>query len=389
MLHGIRISGGRAEWFKSSWVRTSAFDSGQPFSFLEDGTLDRLASLANTHVICHAGRMLALYEQSFPTEVTPELETVGPFDFGGRLSTGVTAHPKRCPLTGELLFFGYDASPPYLTYHRVTEGGELAQSEHIAVPGPTMIHDFAVTATHVVWMDLPIVFDVNLAVQGRFPYIWSDTYGARLGLMPRTGGNADVRWFDIDPCYVFHTANAHESENADTITLDGARYPELWRGAPEGFDQPASLWRWTIHAGRGTISEQQLDDQPCEFPRVDPRRVGLANRYTWLATTDSRLSEDFGHSILKFDASTGRAEPYALSPAESPSEPVFVPASAASGEDEGWLLSYVYDRTSDRSHLLVLDAHDWGAAPLARVQLPTRVPYGFHGSWIGDDELSP
>jgi len=298
MLHGIRMSGGRAEWFKSSWVRTSPFDSGQPFSFLEDGTLDRLASLANAHVICHAGRILALYEQSFPTEVTPELETVGAYDFAGRLTTGVTAHPKRCPLTGELLFFGYDAAPPYLSYHRVTEGGELVQSENIDMPGPTMIHDFTVTATHVVWMDLPVVFDADLAMQGRFPYQWSDSYGARLGVLPRTGGNADVRWFDVDPCYVFHTVNASQDDTG-TITLDVARYPELWRGAPEGFDQAASLWRWTIDTGGGTVSEQQLDDQPCEFPRVDPRRVGLANRYTWLATTDSRLSEDFGHSILK------------------------------------------------------------------------------------------
>src|SRR5205823_3691682 len=167
------------------------------------------------------------------------LDTVGPYDFDGRLTTAMTAHPKRCATTGELLFFGYSFFPPYLTYHRATAQGELVQSEDIDVPGPTMIHDFNVTTKHVVWMDLPIVFDLELATQGRFPYVWSDDYGARLGVMPRTGGSADVRWFDIEPCYVFHPANAHEDESG-VITVDVARYPELWRGAPEGFDRTAA-----------------------------------------------------------------------------------------------------------------------------------------------------
>ena len=239
--------------------------------------MDRTVGVANTHVVCHAGRILALVETSFPTEVTPDLDTVGPYDFDGRLTTAMTAHPKRCATTGELLFFGYSFAPPYLTYHRATAAGELVQSEDIDVRGPTMVHDFNVTAKHVVWMDLPIVFDLELATQGRFPYVWSDDYGARLGVMPRTGGSADVRWFDIEPCYVFHPANAHEDETG-VISVDVARYPELWRGAPEGFDRTASLWRWTIDPAAGAVHEKQLDDQAAEFPRIDPRRVGLPHR---------------------------------------------------------------------------------------------------------------
>jgi carotenoid cleavage dioxygenase len=386
MLHGVRIEDGRAEWYRSRWVDTKALGTGEDF-VREDGSVDRSVGVANTHVMCHAGRILALVESSFPTEVTPELDTVGPYDFGGRLTTAMTAHPKRCATTGELLFFGYSFFPPYLTYHRVTADGELVQSEDIEVPGPTMIHDFNVTAEHVVWMDLPIVFDLELAMQGRFPYRWSDEYGARLGVMPRTGRSADVKWIDIEPCYVFHSANAHEDQSG-VITIDVVRYPELWRGAPEGFDQVASLWRWTIDTAAGTVHEQQLDDQSAEFPRIDPRRVGLPHRYAWLASADLMGSGDgFGSSILKHDTRSDRVEPYRLRASQSAGEPVFVPASPGSGEDEGWVLSYVYDSATDGSELLVLDARDWGTAPVARVRLPRRVPYGFHGSWVGDDEL--
>jgi carotenoid cleavage dioxygenase len=386
MLHGVRIEEGRAEWYRSRWVRTKTWETGEDF-VKEDGSVDRSVGVANTHVICHAGRILALVESSLPTEVTPDLDTVGPFDFEGRLTTAMTAHPKRCATTGELLFFGYSFLPPYLTYHRATADGELVQSEDIEVPGPTMVHDFNVTATRVVWMDLPIVFDMELALQGRFPYVWSDDYGARLGVMPRTGGTTDVRWFDIDPCFVFHPANAHE-DDAGVITVDVARYPELWRGAPEGFDHKASLWRWTIDPAAGTVDEKQLDDQPAEFPRIDPRRVGLPHRYAWLAGENLEGNDvDFGPAILKHDARTHRVEPYRLRASQAAGEPVFVPASSSSGEDEGWVLSYVYDSATNGSELLVLDAHDWGTAPVARVPLPRRVPFGFHGSWVDDDEL--
>ncbi len=386
MLHGVRITDERAEWYRCRWVHTKALETGEDF-VTEDGSVDRSVGVANTHVICHAGRILALVESSFPTEVTPELDTVGPYDFGGRLTTAMTAHPKRCATTGELLFFGYSFFPPYLTYHRATADGELVQSEAIEVPGPTMMHDFNVTAKHVVWMDLPIVFDLELAAQGRLPYVWSDDYGARLGVMPRTGGSGDIRWFDIEPCYVFHPANAHEDESG-VITVDVARYPELWRGDPEGFDHPASLWQWTVDTGAGKVHERQLDDRPAEFPRVDPRHVGLPYRYAWLASQNLEGNGiDFGPSILKYDVRSGRLEPHRLRASQAAGEPVFVPASSSSGEDEGWVLSYVYDGATKGSELLVLDAHDWGAAPVARVPLPRRVPFGFHGSWIDDDEL--
>ncbi|MFF7190170.1 carotenoid oxygenase family protein [Streptomyces sp. NPDC008222] len=142
MLHGIRLRRGRAAWYRNRWVRTRELE-GHPF-VRRDFTIDLTATPANTHVIRHAGTVLALCEVGLPYWVTPSLETVGPYDFGGRLKTAMTAHPKEDPATGELHLFGTGFAPPCLTYHRITAEGLLLDSRPIDVPGPTMMHDFAI-----------------------------------------------------------------------------------------------------------------------------------------------------------------------------------------------------------------------------------------------------
>lgn len=140
-------------------------------------------------------------------------------------------------------------------------------SRPVEVPGPTMMHDFNLTAEHVVFMDLPVVFDLDLAMAGTMPYRWDDGYGARLGVLRRNDPYGDVRWFGIDPCYVFHPLNAYDAPDG-TIVLHVMRYPELWRRTGDVIDrrQEAVLWKWTIDPATGTVREEQCDDRPGEFP---------------------------------------------------------------------------------------------------------------------------
>ena len=380
MLHGVELRDGRAARYRNRWVRTRAFlEDAPPRS--PDGQRDLTVALANTHVVSHAGRILALVETSLPTEVTRTLETLGCFDFGGRLATPMTAHPKVCPRTGELHFFGYSYVPPFLTYHRADAAGALVQSEVIEVPGPTMIHDFAITDRHVVFMDLPVVFDLEMALAGVMPYRWSDDYGARVGVMPRGGTNADVRWFEVAPCYVFHPLNAFEE--AGSVVVDVVRYPELWR--PGSSVAPkACLYRWSVDLGVGRVNERPLDDRAVEFPRCDERRVGLPNRYGYVVYTAEGADRSTGSSLIKYDLRSGSAVSHDFGPGRVPAEPLFVPASSGAGEDEGWVLSYVYDAGRDGSDLVILDASQFTAKPTATIRLPQRVPFGFHGSWIAD-----
>ena len=372
MLHGVALRDGRAQWYRNRYVRTRTFVEDAP-------TIgDITAGVANTHVIEHAGRVLALVETSLPTEVTRELETVGCYDYGGRLTTGMTAHPKRCPLTGELHFFAYGFTPPFLTYHRADGAGRLVQTEVIDVPGPTMIHDFGITARHVVFMDLPIVFDMELAMAGTMPYRWSDDYGARLGVMPRGGRNKDVRWFDVAPCYVFHPLNAYEDEHG-VVVMDVVRYPELWRaGSSERVT--ASLHRWRVDLATGRVSEGPLDDRPVEFPRFDERRTGLAHRFGYAVERGGNRGAET--ALVKYDLRGGPTTVHDFGADRAPSEPVFVPASPTAAEDEGWLLTYVYDAPCDRSDLVILRAEDFTGKPVTTIALPQRVPFGFHGSWL-------
>ncbi|MCB0948342.1 MAG: carotenoid oxygenase family protein [Mycobacterium sp.] len=382
MIHGVRIEDGRAAWYRNRWVRTDSFKKEFPL-YNADGTRNLRASVANTHIVNHAGRTLALVESSLPYEITTDLETVGAYDFGGKLDNSMTAHPKICPTTGEMHFFGYgNIFAPHVTYHRADADGQLIVSRPLEVKALTMMHDFALTQNYVVFMDLPIVFnlDVAMASPGDMPYRWDDSYGARLGVLRRDDPHGEVRWFEIDPCYVFHVANAYDAEEpasgVSSIVVQAVRYPELWRD-DAGFDAEGVMWTWTVDLRSGTVTERQLDDRVVEFPRIDDR----------LATLRARYAVSVGdHSLIRHDLTTGQAAEHPFGTPDSrggPGEAVFVPStSGPADESSGWYLGYVYDPVRDGSDLVIIDASDFSGPPVARIKLPQRVPYGFHGNWI-------
>ncbi|MFG2284779.1 carotenoid oxygenase family protein [Streptomyces sp. NPDC048595] len=377
MVHGLRLEGGRAVSYRNRWVRTSTFTDGAPVLDAQ-GRRDLTAGVANTHIVRHAGRTLALVESSFPYEIDcrpgHELETIGVHDFDGRLTTQMTAHPKTCPTTGELHFFGYGSpTPPYVTYHRADASGELVISRPIDVPGHTMMHDFHLTGGHVVFMDLPLVHDRN---RPGMPYRWDPEYGARLGVLRRDDPYGEVRWLPIDPCYVFHALNAHD-DGDHRIVLHVSRYADF------GGRKAPCLWRWTIDLAAGTVSEEQLDDQFCEFPRVDDRLTGRPARFGHAIAAEGPGSGQIPGALLRYDLRTGAVVRHDFAAGRTPGEAVFAPADDRPG-GPGWLITYVYDATTDTSDLVVLDAEDISADPVATVHLPQRVPYGFHGNWLPD-----
>ncbi|MGA9275450.1 carotenoid oxygenase family protein [Ilumatobacter sp.] len=391
MLHGIRLRDGKAEWYRNRWIRTKLLAGGARMD-PETFEFDLSAGRANTHVMRHGGKILALEEGSFPHEITPELDTVGSVNFDGRLDTPFTAHPHVCAETGEMHFFGYGlVTAPYVTYHVADRSGQLIHSQPVEIPNPVMMHDFAVSRNHAIFLDLPVVFDLDVALSGQgMPFLWRPDNGSRIGLIDRrklgSGTPVEPRWFEIDTCYVFHIVNAWEEDDGNVVVLDAGRHQAMWADGPDSFE-PCYLWRWRFDLRTGAVTEEQLDDSDHAFPRIDDRRTGLANRYSWAVAgrPDEPPVTDAATGVRKYDVTSGASTFHDFGPGRSTSEPVFVPASESAAEDEGWVLSFVYDKADQSSTFTVLDASNMAADPVATIAIPQRVPHGFHGSWIPDE----
>jgi len=251
-----------------------------------------------------------------------------------------------------------------------------------------MIHDFVTTRDYVVFILCPLVFSLeNILTQGT-PFTWEPERGTRIGVMPRSGANTEVKWYSTDASYVFHPMNAYADDA--TLVVEVARFGKLIFMDPDALQQPQGpevnprLHRWTIDLGGGTVRSEALDDRVAEFPRVNEGKVGLQHRYGYMAGAGDSLGETTPvfTAIYKYDRQTGRQETHDFGPGNGCGEAIFVPKSPTAGEDEGYLMTFVYDAANNRSEFIVLDAQHVAGEPVARVQIPRRVPYGFHGNWV-------
>ena len=398
MIHAITLADGRAHYRNRYVLSAGLKEERAAGRGLFSGLLDidpseapRFKNTGNTNIVWHAGRLLALMEAAFPTRMEPRtLETLGELDFDGRLAGAMTAHPKMDPETGEMLFFGYSPFPPHLQYHVADREGRLVRSEVIDVAWPSMMHDFAITKDHVIFILCPLVFSFeNLAKRGGV-FSWEPERGTRLGVMPRSGGNADVKWFETEASYVFHPMNAFAE--GDAIVLDVARYGRLDFMSPQAAANPswrdenaARMHRWRIDLQAGGVKSTPLDDIVTEFPRVDERRLGRRHRFGYTAAREPELddgAQPVWTAIKKYDLERGTAETRRFGAENGVGEPLFVPRGAGAAEDDGWVLVLAYDHARNTSDFHILDAQNVRGEPVAVVHLPHRVPYGFHGNWV-------
>ncbi|MGW1179192.1 carotenoid oxygenase family protein [Kitasatospora sp. NPDC002543] len=395
MVHGVRLLEGRARWYRNRLVRSAAVAEAlgeRP----RPGAAPRIADVApNTHVIGHADRTFALVEGGFrPYELSYEIETVGASDFCGTLPEGFAAHPKLDPLTGELHAITWQRDSEVLRHLVLDPRGTVVRTVDIPVPHRPVVHDMALTRNFAVVLDLTArVSEPDNRARRTYPAVWDETRGARIGLLPRTG--TEVRWYEVEPCFVFHTLNAHE--DGDRVVLDAVRYPRMFvGGALDGQSSP-TLDRWTLDTVSGEVTESRLDDRPQEFPAVSPAVVGGAHRYGYATVATDLLRhlagaeapgtlppETAGDALIKHDLRRRSSTVRRLGAGRYTGEVSFVPRPGARAEDDGYLLAYVHDPERGASDLVVLSAEDFTGAPLATVHLPVRVPAGFHGSWIPD-----
>jgi carotenoid cleavage dioxygenase-like enzyme len=402
MLHAFHLENGRAS-YRNRWIRTPKWlaehDAGRAlFAGFGRKLPDAPAStpsdsgVANTNIVFHAGRLLALEEGHLPTEIEPgTLNTRGYHDYGRAITGPFTAHPKIDPVSGEMVFFGYNAGGPFsagISFGSVNPTGVLTRFERFEAPYASMVHDFIVTEHHLLFPVLPLTGSMARARGGQPAYAWEPDKGAYVGVMKRGGAVDDIVWFRGEACYVFHVLNAWEDGDriiADVMQCEQAPLFPHPDGSPTDPQKSrARLCRWTFDLAGNTdrFSRVYLDDVTGEFPRIDDRRAGRRHRHGWYACANPAAPNLVLSGLVHVDGSGARRTQYLLPLGDTISEPVFVSRHGDAAEGDGWLLAVVWRGRDNRSDLAVFNAEDVSAGPVALAQLAHRVPDGFHGNWV-------
>jgi len=405
MVHAVRFSGGRAG-YRNRMVRTAGLAAEQaagaplwagiiepPSSSTRDGwgARGRMKDASSTDVVVHAGRALTTFYQCGDVyELDADsLATTGTAPWAPP-GWGVSAHTKLDEHTGELLFFTYGTSAPYLRYGVVGADGALAHLTDVPLPGPRLPHDMAFTERFAILADLPLFWDPALLAQGvHRPRFFRDL-PTRFGVLPRRGHAADVRWFEASPTYVLHWINAYE--RGDEIILDGYRQADpLPR--PDPADGPwgplkkmvdihamgARPHRWRFDLRTGATREESLGDDISEFPVVNGRYGGRRHHLTWAMT--ARPGWFLFDGLLRLDVEGGAPQRFRCDDGVYLSEAHVAPRPGGSAEDDGWLVTITTDVGRDASEVWLFDAARVADGPIARLALPERVCHGTHACW--------
>ena len=378
MAHGLRLREGKAEWYRSRFVidRHAAVARGRkPIGGPGQGTRD---GNVNTSFMNAGGKLCAIVEAgSLPVELNYELESVRRTDFDGTLEAGFSGHAKFDPITGKQHALAYEPGQP-VRYISVGRDGRAATKARIDLPHIPMIHDMAFTQSFIILPDLPVTLQPEHS-HTTFPWLWDERRDARIGLLPRDGDVSRIQWFAAPRCYAFHFANAYD--DGDRTIIDLPRHPKMFATYENGPNEGKPvLVRWTLHRPSGKLTETVLDDRGNEFPRINGHFGGQAYRYAYTAHHDRGFLS--AGPAMKHDLERGTTEIHDFGPGQMTLEPAFVKKAGAVAEDEGWIMSYVYDSERNLSDVVILDAQDFDGEQVARIRLPVRVAFGFHGAWV-------
>jgi all-trans-8'-apo-beta-carotenal 15,15'-oxygenase len=345
---------------------------------LVGGLKGQVKNTANTNLMHWQERLFALMEACPPTEVDPELLTaIGEQRFDGLIRGAFSAHPHHVPARATTYNLGLEyGRKNFLHLYAFPDEGAARRVAKVPLPYATMVHDFAVTPRHAIFLVSPACLQSLRAILqiGRFSdfFRWEPSRGSRVLVVPLDSPD-DVTTIELDAFWVWHFGNAYE--RGDEIIVDMCRYPDFTSLDAIGGDEhvvPAAYHRATVSVATGKMQTEVVDDAMSEFPVTHPAVRGLQHKHTWLV-------RDGG--VGRLDHDTGRVDLHRFGTDQLATEPIFAPLDGGR-EDEGWVLSLVYDAPEDRSYVAVLDAANMSAEPIARAWFDHRVPLTFHGLFL-------
>jgi len=399
MIHALHFKDGQVS-YQNRWIRTKKFNLEREArrslfaGFRDFGKSDPLvqnmrADTVNTNIIWHGGKLLALQESTLPYQINPNnLDTLGIDTFAGQLKNSMTAHPKIDPISGELIFYSYinPMETTHIYYYVADKQGHITKCEKIEIPYLSLLHDFAITKDFVIFPLFPLVCNYERMLAGNGFYQWEPERGAYFGILPRNGTSNDVVWIHVaDAAYLaIHSVAAYQEDGMivlDTMLTDNI--PVSANGFKDDTKVfPAYLTRWIFDVkDKSLVSKTQLDHIVGEFPRIDDRFIGNKYNHVYIAAT---LHAEYGlfDAIVHYNLADDTQQIHDFGVGSMPVEPIFVPRNVNALEGDGFLLIYVYREKDKRSDLVILDALHIDKEPVAIIQLPHRVPFGFHGSWV-------
>lgn len=408
MVYAFFIEDGRVA-MRNRWVRTDKFELeraagkrlfgvfGNPM-MSDPSVAGKRYNTANTNIILHGGKLLALMEGAPAVQLDPrDLATLGEHDYDGRITTTFSAHPKLDHATGELINIGAMINGPMgaaeIRYDVIDAAGRVTRAEIIPVPHMSLMHTFLLTENWVVFPVMPLDFNLGRMAQGKPVTAWVNGRPSKLAVMPRGGTAADVRWFEHEPRHMFHELNVWEEGDrivADVAASDGTGlFPDEDGNRKSHAETRQSLRRWTIDLAANTnvIKEQVLNDRDIQFPRPDDRLMTRRTRQSFaninLESRDGRV--EGMDAAIRFDTVSGTEDIHHFGHGAAAGELVFAPRLGANGEADGYAMTLVHPAGSATSELAIFDAGDIAAGPIARVLIPFRVPSGFHCNYYSAD----
>lgn len=410
----VQTAGYQAEQAAGQLLYRGVFGTQKPGGWLKNCFDVKLKNIANTNVIYWGNKLLALWEAAEPHRLNPHtLETLGLETLDGLLKPGdaFSAHPRLDPgwnpeQQPRLVNFAVKAGlSSTITVFEFDSAMQLLSQRSHTVPGFAFLHDFVITPNYCIFFQNPVTFNpfpFVLGWRGAAQCIeFQSQAPTRILVIPRNGSGA-VQTFETDACFVFHHANAFE--RAGQLVIDSICY-EFFPQADPAHDYlnidfnayPAGqLCRFTVDLASRDVQRQVLDTRSCEFPTLHPAKVGQDYRYTYLATAHDAQGNAPLQAIAKYDLQTGERQLWSAAPRGFVSEPIFVPSAvqpeasvskpgnlaiADAEEDQGWLLTLVYNAALQRSQLVILAAENLTQGPIATLTLKHHIPYGLHGNF--------